>query len=178
MEKDDDRIFTIINEIEYWKKHKLLPNEYCDYLLALYTKGEGNDAAPLKHRKFLEFVHAVLILLLLPFSFTVIYFTQFHWLLQLSILIIFLGYSIYVYFFFREKKDNIFYHITLVALLFLLLLTTIQITTVLHVNMQAANVVIILNFLLWYIIGKKKQLKYLMIISIFSLFFIVFYIIS
>ncbi|WP_440898184.1 hypothetical protein ACS127_15190 [Amphibacillus sp. Q70] len=33
---------TIINEIKYWKENRLLPDEYCDYLLALYTEGEEN----------------------------------------------------------------------------------------------------------------------------------------
>lgn len=31
---------TIINEIKYWKDNRLLPDEYCNYLLALYTEGE------------------------------------------------------------------------------------------------------------------------------------------
>ena len=30
----------IIGEIKYWKESKLLPAQYCDYLLALYTEGE------------------------------------------------------------------------------------------------------------------------------------------
>lgn len=30
----------IISEIKYWKKSKLLPEQYCDFLLALYSHGE------------------------------------------------------------------------------------------------------------------------------------------
>ncbi|WP_058307423.1 hypothetical protein [Gracilibacillus massiliensis] len=41
---DEDRKKIIIQEINYWKDHHLLPNQYCDFLLALYTEGEGaND---------------------------------------------------------------------------------------------------------------------------------------
>lgn len=32
----------IINEISFWKKNKLLPEHYCDFLLALYAQGENN----------------------------------------------------------------------------------------------------------------------------------------
>ncbi len=38
---DETRKQIIINEIEYWKEHHLLPEQYCDFLLALYTEGNG-----------------------------------------------------------------------------------------------------------------------------------------
>ncbi|SDM84784.1 hypothetical protein SAMN05518871_102384 [Psychrobacillus sp. OK028] len=31
----------IMNEITFWKKNKLLPEHYCDFLLALYAQGEN-----------------------------------------------------------------------------------------------------------------------------------------
>lgn len=31
----------IMNEIVFWKKNKLLPEHYCDFLLALYAQGEN-----------------------------------------------------------------------------------------------------------------------------------------
>lgn len=30
----------IVNEIKHWRKNKLLPEQYCDFLLALYLQGE------------------------------------------------------------------------------------------------------------------------------------------
>ncbi|WP_153733202.1 hypothetical protein [Sporosarcina obsidiansis] len=33
----------IISEIQYWKKNKLLPEHYCDFLITLYTQGEELD---------------------------------------------------------------------------------------------------------------------------------------
>ena len=37
----------IMNEIAFWKKNKLLPEHYCDFLLALYAQGEtqGDEQA-------------------------------------------------------------------------------------------------------------------------------------
>lgn len=41
---DQDKRLTIINEILYWKKNKLLPEQYCDFLLNLYGS-PGETAA-------------------------------------------------------------------------------------------------------------------------------------
>ena len=38
---DENRKQIIIKEIGYWKNNKLLPEQYCDFLLALYTEGTG-----------------------------------------------------------------------------------------------------------------------------------------
>ncbi|MED3661541.1 hypothetical protein NST62_07305 [Ureibacillus sp. FSL K6-8385] len=38
---DDPKKEIILNEILFWKRHKLLPEHYCDFLMALYTEGEG-----------------------------------------------------------------------------------------------------------------------------------------
>ncbi|GEM00497.1 hypothetical protein SAMN05421839_10136 [Halolactibacillus halophilus] len=38
---DQQRKATIIHEIKYWKDNHLLPEHYCDFLLALYTEGTG-----------------------------------------------------------------------------------------------------------------------------------------
>ena len=40
----ENRIETIVNEIHYWKEHRLLPGEYCDFLLALYTQGQRDSS--------------------------------------------------------------------------------------------------------------------------------------
>ncbi|ARK29345.1 hypothetical protein [Halalkalibacter krulwichiae] len=37
---DKHRKEIIIREIQYWKKSKLLPDHYCDFLLTLYSEGE------------------------------------------------------------------------------------------------------------------------------------------
>ena len=38
---DENRKQIIIKEIGYWKNNKLLPEQYCNFLLALYTEGIG-----------------------------------------------------------------------------------------------------------------------------------------
>lgn len=39
MDKEKNKI--IIDEISNWKKNQLLPEKYCNFLLALYTYGKG-----------------------------------------------------------------------------------------------------------------------------------------
>lgn len=34
----------ILNEIQFWKKNNLLPTHYCDFLLALYARGEDQHS--------------------------------------------------------------------------------------------------------------------------------------
>lgn len=38
---DKNRKEIIVQEINYWKQNKLLPDAYCDFLMNLYTSGEG-----------------------------------------------------------------------------------------------------------------------------------------
>jgi hypothetical protein len=38
---EPDKRKTVINEIHYWRKNKLLPEHYCDFLLNLYADTEG-----------------------------------------------------------------------------------------------------------------------------------------
>jgi hypothetical protein len=42
---DQDRRAIIIKEIQYWKRSKLLPEHYCDFLLNLYNSGQGEASA-------------------------------------------------------------------------------------------------------------------------------------
>ena len=49
----------IINEIIYWKKNRMLPEHYCDFLLALYTKGNGlqDQSKNRFKKKYLIIIH-------------------------------------------------------------------------------------------------------------------------
>ncbi|MCS0823668.1 hypothetical protein NX029_06770 [Cytobacillus firmus] len=46
---DENRKKVIVNELLYWKKSRMLPDRYCDYLLALYT--EGSQPKEIKKHK-------------------------------------------------------------------------------------------------------------------------------
>jgi len=42
---DQDKRAIIIKEIQYWKRTRLLPEHYCDFLLNLYSSGQGEASA-------------------------------------------------------------------------------------------------------------------------------------
>ncbi|MRG86619.1 hypothetical protein [Salinibacillus xinjiangensis] len=105
-----DRKHVILNELQYWKKNRMLPDVYCDYLIALYSEGQGIDhkkkkARPKRFSKLLMIVDLIFLLLLIPFSFLIIHFTEINLGLQIGLLILLLTIGIiHLYFFLSLKK--------------------------------------------------------------------------
>lgn len=171
----DERISTIVKEIKYWKEHKLLPEVHCDFLLALYTQGEDEPiTAPKKSkRNFLFYVQLILLVLMVPFSFLVVYFTQFNFILQLSIQVLFIGYAFWVIHYLR-KRNHPFVHISIIVSLVLILIITDFISNHLHLNQYWNVVAFIVNFIGWYLLGHKFHYRYLKVSSIFALAILLF----
>ncbi|WP_087971699.1 hypothetical protein [Oceanobacillus rekensis] len=177
----DDRTAVIVKEIKYWKEHRLLPEKYCDYLLALYTNGQElyDEAEVSNARNGLTpviIIHFILLLAMIPFSLLVVYFTEFHLLLQLSILIVFLFYSIWIYLYFRKYSYE-FVLVALIVSLLLLLLVSIILSSLLTTSIIIHTIVILMNLLLWLLISYAEKNKLLQIVSILSLIFAIGYII-
>lgn len=101
----------IIKEIQYWRKHRLLPEQYCDFLTNLYDdeeKSKDNNPISLKNLQqgsIKVWLYGFGIISL--FSLISLYFSVFPWPLQLatalSVLIVCYGYS-GVY---RERNEAI-----------------------------------------------------------------------
>src|SRR5690625_7431814 len=118
----DNRTQVIINEINYWKEHKLLPDVYCDFLLALYTHGEEASHKSYSSKMFL--VYTTLLIPLTPLSFVVIYISQFSPILQIGILTVFLIFAIWIYSIFKNLQ-NPFTYLPLFTILLLILLISL-----------------------------------------------------
>lgn len=170
----DDHTRIIVKEIEFWKEHKLLPEHYCNYLMALYTN--GNSVEQTKRRRWIEFSQNVLLLLLLPFSFLVIYFTQFPVLLQLGIFILFLVYATWSCIYFWKKRSK-YFHLAFVIMLLLCLLYSVYIVNDLIVLDWVVYFVILVNFIGWIQVGMKAKYKYLTVSGLIGLVFSIFYIV-
>ena len=48
---DPTRKKIILNEINFWKQNNMLPEHYCDYLIALYSEGENPEQLQIKDVK-------------------------------------------------------------------------------------------------------------------------------
>ncbi|KGP73168.1 hypothetical protein [Pontibacillus yanchengensis] len=159
----NERKKVIVDEIQYWRAHQLLPKEYCDFLLALYTEGEGtvnNEWKGAPQKLTSNFFQVFLLLLLLPISFLVIYFTELSIPMQLSILIILLAFSYWSILRYKEK-NSINIHIAMIVFLLILFLVTVYATKELIGLNWLLQSMILFHCVLWGFIGVKRKLYYL-----------------
>ncbi|WP_219836317.1 hypothetical protein [Paenibacillus sp. R14(2021)] len=89
---DQERRKTIVREIEHWQRSKLLPDQYCDFLLNLYLEeGEARAPSTFTGKAAVVVKGASLKQWLLTFGifsvicFVVLYFNVFHPLLQIAL---------------------------------------------------------------------------------------------
>ncbi|SFI61173.1 hypothetical protein SAMN02799624_01631 [Paenibacillus sp. UNC496MF] len=89
---DQERRKTIVKEIEHWQRTKLLPEQYCDFLLNLYLEeGESRKPASFAGRAAVVVKEASAKQWLLTFGifslicFIVLYFNVFHPVLQIAV---------------------------------------------------------------------------------------------
>lgn len=172
----DEHTRIIVKEIEFWKEHHLLPEHYCDFLMALYTKGNPVNHRDNKRIHWMEYFQIGILITLIPFSFLVIYFTKFHVLLQLGIFILFSVYVIWTVIYFKKNRNQLF-HLPLVVMLILFLLYSVFTVKSLLLIEWGVYFVIPLNFMAWMFIGRKAKFKYLIISGLIGLVFSIFYIV-
>jgi|SRR5690625_660471 len=172
----DDRSRIIIKEINYWKDHNLLPSAYCDFLLALYTHGEGASIEKRGRSKSMLSIYVTLLLPLIPLSIVVLYTTQFHLILQIGLLSLFLIFAIWCYVIFK-KHQYYFTNLALSTVLIFILLISLHVNNTLITLHQLTPFIIITNSIGWLIIGRKFDFKYLTAMGSLALAFTCIYII-
>ncbi|MBH0229900.1 hypothetical protein [Halobacillus yeomjeoni] len=170
----DDRKQTIINEIKYWKTNRLLPAEYCDYLLALYSEGDGShdgkQAAVLEKPRSspISAVFLVLTLILLPLSFLVIYFTEMDMIMQTGLLSSFVLIA-FIHAIRLNYARSMFFQFPLIIGLLIALLLTVSVISHYSAGNTAIFVSVPFHSLIWFYIGWKLKLKYLQISGVIGM---------
>ncbi|MFD0715102.1 hypothetical protein ACFQ0N_24580 [Paenibacillus sp. GCM10027626] len=103
---DQERRKIIVKEIEHWRRSKLLPDQYCDFLLNLYADADSDEHQPTsisgkaaRAISIASWKHWLLALaIIFIVLFVVLYFSVFHPLLQIGLitssvlLLLYLGY--------------------------------------------------------------------------------------
>ncbi|WP_338470278.1 hypothetical protein R4Z10_15940 [Niallia sp. XMNu-256] len=160
----ENRKQLIINEIFYWKKSRLLPEHYCDFLLALYTKGEGlyQQMEKVKPQKFNGSLF-----LLIPIGVFLFYFTELSLILQIVFSLFSVIIGIYVTFILAKK--DLLYQIPLILTALLILFVSLQLTLTHTSSFIVLYSVIGTNGLLWLITGLKYKQLYFTISGIAGL---------
>ncbi|QDP40632.1 hypothetical protein [Radiobacillus deserti] len=174
---NDGRKQIIMKEIYYWKENNLLPETYCDFLLALYSQGELSEtvesASGNKWKSFLMLVDV----LLLPLAFLTIYFTELQMIMQISILILFVALSVILYVYFK-RKQSFGLDFSLEISLLLLFITSIQLVQFTFQNSLYIHILTCMHCIVWIWLGKKLKRKYLFysgIIGVIILVYIIIY---
>lgn len=168
---DEARKNIVLREIKYWKEHRLLPEQYCDFLITLYT--EGSETEPKTEKKTFSFKNLILqlinafIISLLMMTFVVIYFTELSIDLQIALLIVFVSISLSGAIFFYKKNHSFFFHIALITGILILFLGSVNTVSTIFSGTQIGLILmILLNCLFWVFLGFKLRLKYLTISGI------------
>ncbi|RWZ60052.1 hypothetical protein EQV77_01775 [Halobacillus fulvus] len=177
----DHRKQTIVKEIHFWKENRLLPKEYCDFLLALYA-GEDDDSTERQsseqNRKRLQTSYVALIptLFLLPLSFLVIYFTEWNWIMQTGLLSSFVAIA-WIHFYWLKYKGSNLYHYPLIVSLLIFLLLSVWFSQQWGENDTYVFAVLLFHLVCWLTVGWYWRLPYLLISGIIGLLSVSVYIV-
>jgi hypothetical protein len=168
----DNRKEIIVKEIYYWKETKLLPEQYCNFLLALYTEGEQVNGKKVGKRSTKrKFFLAYTPLLLIPIG-IFIYFTELSFFLQMTLyaLLLLFGFGASFYFF-RKATDFI---VPMISTALIALLCSVDFVTYVFPNSGISlYAIIILNCIAWFLIGRKAKLLSFVISSILGLLLLI-----
>jgi hypothetical protein len=167
---DENRKQIIIKEIGYWKNNKLLPEHYCDFLIALYTEGTGlqeiNNSSKFRKKNLLW-------LLIIPVIVFTLYFTELSLILQMVFFIILILLGIYLISYFT--RNGFLFQIPLILSALLLLFVSVEMTlTYFPDRLSILYSILILNCLLWLVSGWKFKQIYFTISGILGLLLMVF----
>jgi hypothetical protein len=170
---NQNRKSTIVQEIQFWKQNKMLPEHYCDYLLVLYTEGDNTatDFVEKNQKAKNTTIHPIVyiaILLLSLISLFVIYFTELSIVLQTAILASFVVFLLFTGFYYSKKQISpvIIYLISA----FILLILSIEIAEFIFAGQERyIYLSIVLNCFLWIFIGRKLKKIYFTISGILGL---------
>ncbi|QTM99853.1 hypothetical protein ERJ70_11445 [Sediminibacillus dalangtanensis] len=166
----------IIREIQQWKQSRLLPGEYCDFLLALYSQGEGIDE-PVKPSMNLKLVFLLFSdIVMLPLTYLVINFTEFPDRLQMFLAFIFLLISYACYRVFSNIKA-VKIPVAKLVILGILLIITIDIVQMVTKTPWITPIAISIQLAGWLIAGYKQKDKYLFGAGMIGTIMVIYYVI-
>jgi hypothetical protein len=177
---DEHRKQIILKEINFWKESRMLPEQYCNYLLTIYSEGSNlqTEKAQTKVRSNIPIL-AILCMLFLPISVYVLYFTELSLNLQIFILGLILVFTT-VFMIRMTKKQLIWRHLSYCVLAFLCLEVSIELfSRIFKLTTIGFGIILLLNCLVWILIGLVKKLNYFVISGIAcSIIFIAYVFIS
>lgn len=157
----DDKKTVLLHEIHFWKENKILPEHYCNYLIALYTQGDETQRPDHKNKEtkksfgweaFFTFMSLAFIIA----AALITYITAISFGMQTLIMSIFVIGLIVNWFYFNKKGLNTM--LLYITAAFILLFYTVQVNKAFYEN--AANSLfwlLLVNCGLWLVIGIVRK---------------------
>lgn len=173
----------ILNEILFWKQNKLLPEQYCDFLITLYSEGNNSEfeeelsykkavKAKEKRRNIIVIISILLVALALLFMLFVI--TKFVWLTTIGVGIITAVFIVNAYKF--AKKNTLIAPFLQVAAALLIFGLSVKISlTYFEQNIVVLFSLLIANCLMWLILGIKLKQMYFTLSGVLGFIIIIGY---
>ncbi|MBB5173923.1 hypothetical protein [Texcoconibacillus texcoconensis] len=162
----DDRKTIIINEIKYWRKHRLLPETYCNFLLSLYTEGEQNQDNDEPRKSIftsLVFIHLMVAIVVIVLTFLVTHFTVFSEPMQMTFLFVLLAVFMGIIYWFRLVQ-SLYVHIYIVTATLISFILMVELADfILPGERWFLGLVIVFTCVSWVVIGLKWAYQYLTI---------------
>ncbi|CAH0141557.1 hypothetical protein SRABI96_00491 [Peribacillus sp. Bi96] len=155
---DEMRKKIIIQEINAWKESRMLPEQYCNYLLALYCQGElPPTSSPKTGNDKKDILTGLLIGALFAFIVFLNYFTEIPIRMQMLVTTI----SIIVFGLAARSLmgRKVIFQMALMGMALSLLLLTVSLAEIIAPgNLNILYVFLFINCGLWILIGKKLKL--------------------
>ncbi|MEK4129201.1 hypothetical protein NYE67_05935 [Solibacillus sp. FSL W8-0474] len=170
----------IMNEISFWKQNKLLPGQYCDFLMTLYSEGNHSDDEITgqakkaihnveKRKKFnlaVFFPISAFVILLLLFT------IQFEWVV-IAVAAVFAVSCLIGALYFAKRNHLLAVMLQLATALATLGVTLKVSTTYFAGNNEMLYIFLIINCVFWLISGIMMKIIYFTISGILGLLVII-----
>lgn len=170
---DDKRKQIIINEIQYWKTSKLLPEKYCDFLLTLYTRGDEKE---IKSKKV--FILQCLSVLFFILAIIAFYFTNFSNVMQMLIataFIFLISWTAYT----LRRVTLLWAHLAfLFAAIIFLLLTVHIVHDVFSLRNIFIGITTFIHCIIWLFVGWKWRIHFFTIAGTVGMIVVAFFLFS
>ncbi|HEY4551875.1 MAG TPA: hypothetical protein VIG80_01650, partial [Bacillaceae bacterium] len=151
----------ILQEILFWKENNMLPDQYCDYLLALYSEGKEDGRGSMKKsgKSRIDIWSISLLPIMIAISLLVTYFTQLPFLMQTVMMLIFVSLVLFFLIYHgRRGKPVLLYQITAA---FLVLLYTVKVNEILFGNSAVSLYgLLFAQCLIWLVIGIWRKIYF------------------
>ena len=143
----------------------MLPEQYCDYLLAFYSGGKDESPSIKRSRKHVFSVLYGSVLCLMMGALFVNYFTEIPALMQMGLYSFFLALTAGILFLLKKKGGAISIPMAVAGII--LLLWTVRAWELYASGKEVYLYIgLLLNCLLWYLAGKKLKQTYFVLASI------------